>query len=115
MKHRVALFIVACLLAGLGGMLGSIVGNAAGRRGLMVGGVVGGLLGAVASAFVARGRQWIGPSQVTPSAIGACIGFLAAAGIATQTLSSPVGPVLSTLLVGFGAVLGASLHRERSV
>ena len=41
MTHRVALFAVACLLAGLGGVLGSIVGHAAGSTGLMVGGVAG--------------------------------------------------------------------------
>jgi hypothetical protein len=34
------------------------------------------------------------------------IGFLVAAGIAAKTLSSPIGPVSSTSLVGIGALLG---------
>ena len=113
MKHRVSLFILACLLAGLGGLLGSIVGHALGPRGLMAGGVVGGLLGAVASAYVARRRGWIRAPQLRGAALGACVGFLAAAFIATHTLGSPVGPVLSTLLVGLGAAIGAGPHRER--
>lgn len=105
--RRFALFVLACALGGLGGALGSIVGNAAGRTGLSVGGVVGGLLGGVATAGVARSRRWIAPSQFRPTAIGAMLGFLAAAAVAVNTLSSPVGPVLSTLMVGVGAILGA--------
>lgn len=110
--HRVALFIVACLLAGLGGLLGSVVGHAAGPRALIAGGIAGGLLGAVGSIFVARSRGWIQAPQVRLAAVGASIGFLAAATIATHTLGSPVGPILSTALVGLGAVLGVSQHRD---
>jgi hypothetical protein len=36
------------------------------------------------------------------------VGFLLAAAIAVRTLSSPVGPVLSTLLIGTGALVGAA-------
>ena len=106
------MFLNACLLAGFGGVLGSIVGHAAGARGLMIGGVVGGLLGATASAFVARSRGWIDTARLRWTAAGACIGFLAAAAVATRTLGSPIGPVLSTLLVGVGALLGAGRHRD---
>lgn len=107
MKNRVPLFVVACGLAGLGGALGSILGNAAGTGGLYAGGVIGGILGAVGSAAVARARKWIPADRFPGTALGASVGFLAAAAIATQTLGSPVGPVLSTLLVGLGALLGA--------
>ena len=104
---RLLLFVVACLLAGIGGALGSIVGHAAGPRGLWVGGVVGGLLGAVAAAAIARARRWIAPSQFARTAVGASVGFLLAAAVAVNTLSSPIGPVLSTVLVGLGALLGS--------
>jgi hypothetical protein len=110
---RLYLFITACLLGGLGGALGSIVGNAAGRTGLWVGGVVGGLLGSAAAAAVAAARRWITPAQRRPAAEGAMLGFLAATLVAVNTLSSPVGPVLSTLLVGLGAVIGARLRGAR--
>ena len=107
MPRRIPLFIIACFLGGAGGLLGSIVGNAAGKTGLFVGGVVGGLLGAVASAAVARARNWIAPHRFRATALGTSIGFLAAAAIATNTLSSPIGPILSTLSVGVGALVGA--------
>lgn len=112
MPRRVPLFLIACALAGLGGALGSIVGHAAGPSGLYVGGILGGILGAVGSAAVARARQWIATDRFLATAVGASVGFLAAAAVATQTLSSPVGPILSTLLVGLGALLGAGRHRD---
>jgi uncharacterized membrane protein (UPF0136 family) len=115
MMNRVALFLAACLLAGAGGVIGSIVGHATGAQGVMIGGVVGGLLGAIASSFLARRRRWIVPAQLRGTAIGASLGFLAAAGVATHTLNSPVGPVLSTLLVGIGALAGAATHRDHVI
>ena len=78
----------------------------------MGGGVLGGLLGAALSAFVARRFRWIRADRVRGAALGACTGFLAAAVIATHTLSSPTGPILSTLLIGLGAVLGAGEHHD---
>jgi hypothetical protein len=41
--------------------------------------------------------------------MGAAAGFSLAAAIAVNTLGSPIGPILSTALVGVGAVLGARL------
>ena len=104
---RVYLFLVSCLFAGIGGAVGSMIGNAAGGTGLWVGGLLGGIGGAIAAAAVARAMTWITPGQVRSTAAGAALGFIAAALIAVNTLSSPVGPVLSTLLVGIGALIGA--------
>lgn len=109
------LFIVCSLLGGLGGALGSMVGHAAGPTGLWVGGVIGGLLGAVAGAVVARHRGWISAPQLPSTALGAALGFLAAALIAVNTLGSPVGPVLSTALIGLGALLGAVWPRDATI
>ena len=83
-----------------------------GKTGLFVVGVVGGLLGTVASAAVARARRWIAPHRFRATALGTSIGLLAAAAIATNTLSSPIGPILSTLLVGVGALIGAGSSRD---
>jgi hypothetical protein len=107
MRPRFFLFVVSCLLGGVGGLVGSILGNAAGKTGLFVGGVVGGLLVTSLTGVVARWRHWIPPDRTRATGVGAAIGFLAAALIATQTLGSPVGPILSTSLVGIGALLGA--------
>jgi hypothetical protein len=110
-RRPILLFIVAVILAGAGGMLGSMAGNAAGH--LYVGGVIGGLIGAGAAAFIAGAAGWIDKSRRIPAAIGAMTGFAAAALIAVNTLSSPIGPVLSTLLVGIGAVIGARAGTPR--
>lgn len=105
---KLLLFLLSCLLGGLGGALGSIVGHAAGQTGLWVGGTIGGLLGSIAAVAVARARHWILDAQFLPAAFGASIGFLIAAAIAVYTLSSPLGPVVSTTLIGTGALVGAT-------
>ncbi|MBA2687458.1 MAG: hypothetical protein H0U64_05090 [Gemmatimonadaceae bacterium] len=111
MRTKVFLFVTAVILGGLGGALGSIVGNAFGKTGLFAGGVVGGLVASLATGKVAAGRHWIAPESWARVTVGAAVGFLLAALIATRTLSSPIGPVFSTALIGIGALLGA---RSRS-
>jgi hypothetical protein len=58
-------------------------------------------------ARIALWRHWIVRSQFWPTALGAAVGFGVACAIAVNTLSSPIGPILSTLLIGAGAVLGS--------
>lgn len=105
----VLLFVLSSFLGGLGGALGSMVGSSMGRTGLWIGGVVGGLLGAAGAVAVAKRRRWIASGQARATTVGAMAGFLAAAAIAVNTLSSPVGPILSSGLTGIGALLGARL------
>ncbi len=109
---RLKLFVTACFLGGLGGAAGSMLGHGFGSRGLLVGALVGGLLAALLVARLAAWRQWIRRPATTGTAVGAAVGFLAAAAIATHTLSSPVGPIASTLLIGVGAVLGAHVGKQ---
>jgi hypothetical protein len=108
---RVWLFVGSSVLGGLGGALGSIVGHAFGPRGLWIGGVAGGLLASLLSARVAVWRRWVAPGRYWGTAMGASAGFLVAAAVAVRTLSSPVGPALSTAFVGLGAVLGRRASR----
>src|SRR5882672_7028434 len=105
--NRVALFFVACVLGGFGGALGSIVGHAFGKGGLWAGGILGGLVASMLVAKIALWRHWIGRSQFWPTVIGAAVGFGVACAIAVNTLSSPIGPIMSTLLIGAGAVFGS--------
>ena len=107
MRARVLLFLTAMVVGGAGGMLGSILGGAGGRSMLFVGGYIGGIVVAPLTARIAVRRRWIPPERATRVAIGAAAGFALAATIAINTLSSPIGPVLSTTLVGIGALLGA--------
>ena len=109
-----ALFILLVFAGGAGAFAGSVLGNAFGRAGLFAGGVIGGASASAAAAFLASRLKWIGIDERVPTACGAVAGFLAAALIAVNTLSSPVGPVASTLLTGAGGWIGLGLKRRRS-
>jgi len=114
MMQHVALFVLMCIAGGLGGAVGSILGNALGRRGLFAGGVLGGVLAVFLAAVLARRLHWIQREALWATVVGGALGFLTAAFIATRTLSTPVGPALSTLLVGTGAIVGARLGSQRA-
>ena len=106
--RRVFLFITAMLLCGLGGMFGSIAGHGiADDIGLIFGGVIGVLIAAVVTVWLATAARWISRQQRNSTLIGTAVGSVLASLIATHTLSSPVGPILSTLLAGAGALLGS--------
>lgn len=105
--NRAGLFLVACALGGVGGALGSMVGNAFGKSGLWAGGILGGLLASMLVARIALWRRWIVRSQYWPTTLGTATGFLVACAVAVNTLSTPIGPIMSTLLIGAGALLGS--------
>ena len=105
--NRVGLFVVACVLGGAGGALGSMVGHSFGKSGLWADGIDGGFVASLLVARIALWRRWIIRSQYWPTSLGTALGFLAASAVAVKTLSSPIGPILSTLLIGAGAVIGA--------
>jgi len=113
---RVFLFLVSTIVTGAFAAIGSMIGHFFGsRHGVMLGGILGGLLGAILSARIAVRLGWIAREDSYPTAFGAGIGFLAAALIAMKTLSSPIGPILSCLLIGVGALVGSSIGaRKRS-
>lgn len=113
---RVFLFLVSTIVTGALAAIGSMLGHFFGsRHGVMLGGILGGLLGALLSARIAVRLGWIAREDSYPTTFGAGIGFLAAALIAMKTLSSPIGPILSSLLIGVGAVVGSLIGaRKRS-
>jgi hypothetical protein len=104
------LFLLLIAGGGAGGLAGSIVGAAFGTRGLFAGGFIGGLLAAPCAAFLAAWLRWIEPAEAKSTALGAALGFAAAATIAVNTLSSLCGPVLSTLVIGAGGLAGRRFH-----
>ena len=107
--NRLWLFITATVLGGFGGLLGSVLGSAISKQALFAGGFIGGVVIAPLTALVARKRGWIEHARFWFVVGGAALGFLVAATIAVNTLSSPVGPVLATTLIGIGALAGARL------
>jgi fructose-specific phosphotransferase system IIC component len=103
---KLPLFVTATVLGGIGGFIGSVAGSGYSRGALFAGGFVGGVVMAPLTAWVAKWRRWIDPSRFWPVAIGAALGFVAAATIAVNTLSSPVGPMVAATLTGLGALAG---------
>lgn len=106
------LFVTMCLAAGVGGAVGSMLGHAAGRGWLIVGGMLGGLAFVIAAGLLAGRLRWVERHRVIWTVLGAVLGFLSAVLVALSTIATPIGPALSTLLVGIGAVLGATLGQS---
>ena len=113
---RVFLFFASTIVTGAFAAIGSMAGHFFGSHlAVMLGGIFGGLFGAIFSARIAVRLKWIAHDDFYPTTFGAEIGFLAAAIIAMKTLSSPIGPILSSLLIGVGALIGSLIGaRKRS-
>lgn len=101
------LFLLMVLLGGAGGALGSMAGSALGRGGVIGGGLLGGAALVVAAGFLSARWHWVTPPQRLWTIVGGVLGFAVASLVTLSTLSSPIGPILSTVLIGIGAVLGA--------
>ena len=113
MKHaRLFVFLVASV--GFCALVGSAAGAALGHRWLFVGGLSGGLLGSCAAAWFGGHLRWIPAPATKATALGTVIGFLLAAAVAFNTLRSPVGPILSTLLIGIGGLAGLRCAHHRA-
>lgn len=107
MRATVPLFLTTTVLAGIGGFAGSILGNAGGRTMLFVGGVVGGLLATYLATRIGVRRAWVPRQHARRTALFACGAFLVAVVIIVNTLSTPLGALLSPALVGLAALAGA--------
>jgi hypothetical protein len=105
--RSIAVFATATVFGGLGGLIGSVLGSGLGKDELFIGGYLGGVLMAPVTGFVTKARGWIPRSGYWPVTAGAALGFLAAATLAVNTLSSPIGPLIATTLTGLGALAGA--------
>ena len=108
----VLLFMLLVAAGGAGGLGGSIVGSYFGPTGLFIGGACGGLIAAPLAALLAARLGWLARPERGLTALGAALGFAAAATVAVLTIQSPVGPLLSPLLVGLGGFIGRALARR---
>ena len=114
MFRHARLFVLLVAAGGIGAFAGSVLGAAFGKRGLFAGGYIGGVIGAMCAAWLAARLGWVRRDERAGTMAGAAIGFIAAATIAINTLSSPVGPLLSTLVIGAGGLAGKRLLARRS-
>ena len=79
------------------------------------GGFAGGVLAVVGVGYLAEKLRWIRPEQRFWTIVGGLLGFAAAALVTLSTLSSPVGPIVSTTLIGMGGTLGTAIGRSAHV
>ena len=95
-------------------MGGSSTGHGLGPLGLRAGAILGGVIGVVLATTIARRRKWVHSREYVAATAGGIAGFLVAAFVAVNTMSSPVGPVGSTLLIGVGALAGVACAAGRT-
>ena len=106
-------FWLVALVSGLGGLgafLGSVLGHALGQAGVFAGAIVGGALAIVVAVRLAARFGLVSRTRVPHATLGGLGGFALAALVAVNTLSSPVGPILSVALIGLGALFGAATY-----
>ncbi|MCI0692923.1 hypothetical protein L0337_13080 [candidate division KSB1 bacterium] len=110
----ILLFFLVCGITGLGAVLGSMLGNAFSQTALFVGAMIGGMLGVALAGRLARRFKLIASQNYAFTVIGGILGFFLAAFIAVNNLHTPVTPILSTSLVGLGAIVGNFLKKDHS-
>jgi uncharacterized membrane protein len=101
----VLLFLVTWILGAAGAVGGSMIGAAFGNVPLFTFAMMGGALGSMIGVRIAAWRGWVARERRNRVMVGVLIGFALAAVIATLTLTSPVGPIVGSLLIGTGAVI----------
>jgi hypothetical protein len=106
------LFFLEVLLGGAGAIAGAMLGKALGRGGLFAGAAIGGAVMVVVAGYIACRMDCVHRLERFWVIAGGLAGFGAACLVTLATLSSPVGPLVATLLIGVGAVLGATLGRS---
>ena len=104
------IFFLAAVLGGIGAAGGSVIGQRFGGKALYAGALVGGMVAVAFAVWLAVRLVWIERVNFRPALWGGEIGFLVAAPVAVQMLSSPIGPILSTVLIGAGALVGSRVE-----
>ena len=114
-RKSLLLFLLVCILGGVGTLLGSILGHFVGKSGLYVGAMVGGMVGVYVATRIAQSRSILGVKRFWPATIGGWLGLVLAAIIAVNHLNTPIVPLASVLLIGLGAVFGAASRHGKSI
>ncbi|HYF31741.1 MAG TPA: hypothetical protein VD993_11540 [Chitinophagaceae bacterium] len=111
--RKIKLFLLICIITGVLIFSGSVLGNGLiPWKGIFVGAILGGIGGILIATVIAAKVQLIS-RQSRAYVIGFSLaGFLPAILISLNNLGSPVILVLSTGLVGLGAVLGDYLKNR---
>jgi hypothetical protein len=116
MKHKnISLFLIVCFLSGVGTLIGSVLGHSISRNGLFMGAIVGGSLAVLVSTWLAVGLHLIDRSTYAAVTLSGLAGFVLASLITMANLHTPIIPLISVALVGFGAIVGKSYSSRFTV
>ena len=94
---------------GAAAVLGSVLGASVNHTGLFIGALLGGLIGVWVAVRLSKTLRFIEANEIRPGVIGGCIGFLLAAPLAAANAHTPIIPLLSVGLVGFGALISVKV------
>ena len=86
-----------------------MLGRATSHVGLFIGAGAGGLIGVFTALVLSKRFRLISPRDVGPGVLGGCIGFVAAAALATANAHTAIIPIMSTGLVGLGTTAALAI------
>ena len=113
MKNNVKLFLGVSFFCGIFIFLGSILGNAFNQNALFTGAIIGGCSGVILSTFILIRRKVINNNSLIPVMVWGIVCFGTATLFSVTNLNSPIIPLLSVLLVGFGCIMGNSFRLKK--
>ncbi len=108
---QIILFALVSSLTGFAAGLASVLGASVSHVGLFIGAVLGGFTGVAAAIRLSKALRLITAHDIWFGILGGCIGFLVAAPLAATNAHTPVIPILSTGLVGLGALTSLQIRR----
>ena len=110
---KLILYLEACLICGLLIVGFSVIGHKLLKpNGIFIGAIVGGLLGIILAARIAIYFSLANKSAFRSIIFYSLLGFILAIKICFYNFNNPIIVVLSTGLIGFGALLGDFLKRK---
>ena len=110
------LFIMVCLLVGIGLFVGSVLGHGVSKTtGTNPGAIIGGIIGVAAATKIANMRGILGSKRFWPATIGGILGLILAAIIAVHHMDTPLIPLASIPIIGLGALFGAGSRHGRDI
>ncbi|SRR6266498_864013 len=113
MKKSIIIFLSESFLCGLFTFIGSVLGHAFGQTSLFLGAMTGGFVGVILTTLMLCKTAFIKKDSFLIVILFGITSFLLASIFAVTNLNSPIIPLLGTLFVGVGCILGNSYATKK--